>query len=143
MKLFESVLFSLLISQASAHFKLDYPVARGFDEDLLINFPCGGQNSVSPNRTAWPITGGPINLNMGHDRANIQVLLSLGNDPGINFNITLLPTIQEQGLGEFCLKNVSVPAGIAKEGTNATIQVVSNGDPSGGLYNVNNPRILS
>lgn len=78
---------------------------------------------------------------MGHDEAAVQVLLGLGNDPGENFNITLLPTIQEEGLGHFCLGNISASMGMMGEvnitdGTNATIQVVTNGDSNGGLYNV-------
>lgn len=76
---------------------------------------------------------------MEHDEAAVQVLLGMGNDPGVNFNITLLPTIQEQGIGQFCLGDVVVPEGVATEGMNATIQVVTNGDPNGGLYNVSLP----
>ena len=74
---------------------------------------------------------------MEHDEAAVQVLMGLGNDVGSSFNITLVPTIQEQGIGKFCLGDVTVPAGThVTEGMNATIQVVTNGDPNGGLYNV-------
>ncbi|KAI9852806.1 MAG: hypothetical protein M1838_005027 [Thelocarpon superellum] len=121
---------------AAAHFKLDYPPARGFDEDNLIYFPCGKQDSVSSNRTEWGIKGGPIDLTMGHDQAAVQVLLGLGNNPGVNFNITLEPTFLEQGLGSFCMPDVVVPGDLGiSDGMNATIQVVTNGDPNGGLYN--------
>ncbi|CAF9912243.1 MAG: hypothetical protein HETSPECPRED_000886 [Heterodermia speciosa] len=101
----------------------------------MAQFPCGGKSTPSENRTQWSLTGGPIQLQMEHDEAQVQVLLGLGNDPGVNFNITLLPTIQEQGIGQFCLGDVVVPEGVATEGLNATIQVVTNGDPQGGLYN--------
>lgn len=126
---------------ASAHFKLIYPAARGFDEDVLGTFPCGGQDTVSSNRTSWPISGAPIQLLMGHTQAKVQVLLGLGNDPGSNFNITLVPTFQEQGPNNFCINGntIHIPddvRSLISEGTNATIQVVTNGDPSGGLYNV-------
>jgi hypothetical protein len=40
-------------SLVSAHFNLNYPAARGFDEDKLTTFPCGGQDTVSTTRTAW------------------------------------------------------------------------------------------
>ncbi|KAL8724769.1 MAG: hypothetical protein Q9181_006681 [Wetmoreana brouardii] len=104
-----------LISLASAHFTLDYPQVRGFDEDNLGTFPCGGQDTIS---------------------SNLQVLLALGNDVTDGFSTVLVPTTQEQGLGKFCLSDVKIPEGLgAKEGDNATIQVVTNGDPSGGLYN--------
>ena len=130
-------LLAFLPVAALAHFHLDSPTARGFDEDALVQFPCGGQNTPSPNRTLWPLAGGPIQLTMEHDEAAVQVLLGLGNDVGSNFNITLVPTIQEQGIGEFCLGDVQVPTGIhVSDGMNATIQVVTNGDPTGGLYNV-------
>ncbi|KAK5018632.1 hypothetical protein BJ546DRAFT_1059195 [Cryomyces antarcticus] len=128
-------LFALL-PLASAHFNLVYPAARGFNEDTIGTFPCGGQNTVSSNRTQWPLTGAPIQLNMGHTQSMVQVLLALGNDPGTNFNIVLVPTFQEQGPQNFCMGDVVLPSGLnVTAGMNATIQVVTNGDPSGGLYN--------
>lgn len=131
--------FSLLPLTTLAHFTLDSPPGRSSDEDTMAQFPCGGKSTPSENRTQWSLTGGPIQLQMEHDEAQVQVLLGLGNDPGVNFNITLLPTIQEQGIGQFCLGDVVVPEGVATEGLNATIQVVTNGDPQGGLYNVSLP----
>ncbi|KAL8638492.1 MAG: hypothetical protein Q9228_004357 [Teloschistes exilis] len=126
-----------LSSLATAHFTLDYPPARGFDEDQLGTFPCGGQNTISSNRTTWPLAGGPIQLTMEHDHAAVQVLIALGNDVTNNFNAILVPTTQEEGIGKFCLSDVKVPESLGiKEGDNATIQVVTNGDPNGGLYNV-------
>lgn len=132
----QMLFLTLLPLNTFAHFTLDSPTSRPLDEDTLAQFPCGGQDTPSSNRTQWSLTGGPIQLTMGHDEAAVQVLLGLGNDPGVNFNITLLPTIQEQGLGQFCVGDVRVPDGVATEGMNATIQVVTNGDPTGGLYNV-------
>ena len=96
----------LLPLTVTAHFNLLSPAARGFIEDTLGNFPCGGQNTPTPNRTQWPLAGGPIQLLMGHDHSVVQVLLGIGNDVGSNFNITLVPTIQEMGLGNFCLGDV-------------------------------------
>ncbi|KAK6007614.1 hypothetical protein QM012_004428 [Aureobasidium pullulans] len=132
------LLLGALLPLASAHFKLIYPAARGFDEDNLVQFPCGGQNTISSNRTQFPITGAPIQLLMGHTSAKVQVLMALGNDPGINYNITLLPTFQEKGPQNFCIGAgaLQFPAGLnITDGMNATIQVVTNGDPNGGLYN--------
>jgi hypothetical protein len=45
------------------------------------------------------------------------------------------PTFTEQGLGAFCMTGIEIPGGSELEGMNATIQVVTNGDPDGGLYN--------
>jgi nascent polypeptide-associated complex subunit beta len=126
----------LLPLLTAAHFLLEYPPARGFDEDKLPTFPCAGY-PVSPNRSDWPISGGKISLTMGHDQALVQVLLGIGNDVGDAFNYVLLPTVEEQGLGSFCITGARLPKGLnVTDGTNATIQVVTNGDPNGGLYNV-------
>ncbi|KAI9657466.1 MAG: hypothetical protein M1821_003148 [Bathelium mastoideum] len=131
-----SILLTLL-PLASAHFNLNYPPARGFNEDTLSTFPCGGQNTVSSKRTTWPV-GGPIQLDMGHTSTNVQVLIAMGNDPGDAFNTILVPTFHENGPQNFCLGSVNLPSGMnVTEGMNATIQVVTNGDEgvSGGLYN--------
>ncbi|KAI9711011.1 MAG: hypothetical protein M1820_002449 [Bogoriella megaspora] len=120
----------------SAHFNLNYPPARGFDEDTLPTFPCGGQDTVSAKRTEWPING-PIQLDMGHTTTNVQVLLGMGDDPGTAFNTVLVPTFHEQGPQNFCLGEIPIPSSLnITDGMNATIQVVTNGDDGpGGLYN--------
>ena len=126
-----------LLPLTSAHFNLNYPPARGFDEDTLPNGPCGGQNDVSKTRTVWPV-GGPIQLDMGHVTTNVQVLIGMGDDPGDAFNTILVPTFHETGPNSFCLGSVTFPSGLnVTDGMNATIQVVTNGDDGpGGLYNV-------
>ncbi|KAL8938540.1 MAG: hypothetical protein Q9216_003844 [Gyalolechia sp. 2 TL-2023] len=130
------LLLSPLASLVSAHFTLDFPPGRDAEEDQQSSFPCGGQSSVSSERTPWPLAGGPVQMTMGHDHSAVQVLIALGNDVTDAFNTVLVPTIQEQGLGKFCLSNVMIPESLGvQEGDNATIQVVTNGDPTGGLYN--------
>lgn len=42
---------ALVATIVSAHFNLDFPTARGFDEDKLGTFPCGGQDTISTTRT--------------------------------------------------------------------------------------------
>lgn len=106
MKVLNLQIVSGLLPSVSAHFLLNYPEARGFDEDKLVSFPCGGQNLPSSNRTLWPLAGGPIQLNMQHDRVAVQVLLGLGDDVGVNFNITIVPIFQEEGFGDFCMGGV-------------------------------------
>lgn len=130
-----------LVPFAAAHFKLDYPPSRGFDEDTMPSFPCGGM-SQSSKRTVLSLSEDaiPVALTMGHSQTAVQVLLGLGNDPGDNFNITLVPTFRLTGLGAFCLPHVSLDEktlGVPlTDGMNATLQVVTNGDPNGGLYAV-------
>lgn len=128
--------FLSLGSLVFGHFQLNYPIVRGYDEDTLGTFPCGGQNTVSSNRTSWPLAGGPIQLNMEHQLTNIQVLLALGNDPGSNFDFVLDQTFTIQGIGKFCLSKVTLPSSLnITDGMNGTIQVVSNNEDGGGLYN--------
>ncbi|KAL1613334.1 hypothetical protein SLS54_010711, partial [Diplodia seriata] len=131
--LFHTTLLSVasFSALAAAHFTLEWPIARGFDDDKEPNFPCGGFDSVSSNRTSFPLTGpAPIQLKMGHTEANVQVLLAVGNDPGSAFSVELRPTFRERGPESFCIGGVEIPAGAnLTAGMNATIQVVTNGDP--------------
>lgn len=125
----------------AAHFHLEYPISRGFDEDKLPTFPCGGMPQSS-NRTQVSISAGsfPVALKLGHVQTAVEFLLALGSDPGTHFNITLHPTFRVQGLGEFCLPHVvfdeSVLGTNVTDGMNATLQVQTNGDSGGGLYAV-------
>jgi nascent polypeptide-associated complex subunit beta len=126
-----------IIPLATAHFHLSWPTVRGFDSSKAGNFPCGGFDSVSSSRTEWPINGGPVQLRMEHSQTRVKVLLAIGEDPGSNFNVTLRPTFAQEGLGNFCVGQLNLPSGMnVSDGTPATIQVVSNGDPEGGLYQV-------
>lgn len=135
-----SLLTLALAPLATAHFLMQYPTSRGFDEDIMPEFPCGGM-SQSSNRTQLPISGSfPLALKMGHSQTAVEVLLALGSNPGDNYNVTLVHTFQVVGLGEFCLPHVEFSSDVLgvniTDGMNATIQVQSNGDPSGGLYAV-------
>lgn len=72
---------------------------------------------------------------MGHIERNVEVLIGFGNDVGSAFNTVLRHTFRQQGLGMFCMTGFSIPDGTnVTEGMNATIQVLTNGDPNGGLY---------
>ncbi|KAM0754609.1 hypothetical protein T439DRAFT_321645 [Meredithblackwellia eburnea MCA 4105] len=132
-----------LASVASAHFTLDFPQTRGFDEDLEPNF-CGGFN-LSSTRVPFPLSGGPILIDSHHPSADVAILISFNSDPTsfAQFNTTpsgqtyglLKPFGTITGLGEFCF-NVNVSAlGLSSvsNGTAATIQVAYNGG-DGALY---------
>lgn len=143
MQLLPSLLpLACALSLASAHFEVKEPPVRGKGHDVsdkMPEFPCGGQ-SVSSERHPVSLENPElaIVMSMGHDQAAIQVLLGLGSDPGTNYNVTLVPTFGEQGMGTFCLPKVSLSEDVLgtelEEGMNATVQVVTNGHPSGGLY---------
>lgn len=92
----------------TAHFLLTSPPSRGFSEDTLPQFPCGGQNVVSSNRTLWPLSGGSMALDMEDESANIEVLIGFGNDIGDGFNTVLRKTFAENGKGSFCMEGFSV-----------------------------------
>ncbi len=124
-----------LLPLALAHFDLNFPEAREADHEKQGQFPCSGSNTPSAQRTDWSLNGDRVEVKLGHARSALQVLLALGNDPGENFNITLLPTIMEEGMGTLCLRDLRVPEGVnVTDGTNATLQVVTDGKT--GLYNV-------
>ena len=93
---------------ATAHFQILSPTPRGYDGNKLSTYPCGGQDTVSNNRTSFPLAGGPIQLKMGHDESEVQVNLALGNNAvnGNAFTTTILPIVQEEGPGEFCIGGV-------------------------------------
>jgi hypothetical protein len=138
LKMFSNALSLLvLLPLTTAHFILNWPEKRGFDDAQAAGFPCGGFDSVSPSRTDFPLSGGPIQLDMHHSQTRIAVYLAVGDNPGSNYSIVLRPQFQRDGLGDFCMGQVSIPADLnISAGTPATIQVVTNGDPDGGLYQV-------
>jgi nascent polypeptide-associated complex subunit beta len=132
-----TILALSLLPVSFAHFTLDWPKARGSGEDTAGNFPCGGYNDVQQQRTDFPIGGGPLQLNMGHEQTNLAVYMAVGNNPGSGFSVVMRPQFQVTGLGDFCIGQIGVPSGVnVTDGTPASIQVVSNAHASGGLYQV-------
>lgn len=126
-----------LLSVASAHFELKYPTARGFNDDTEGTFPCGGFDTVQQQRSNFSISGGPIQLNMGHQQTNVAVYMAIGANPGSGFSVVAKQQLTIEVLGDFCLGSVSVPAGLnVSDGTPASIQVVTNDHAGGGLYQV-------
>ncbi|KAK7894934.1 hypothetical protein LTR67_005673 [Exophiala xenobiotica] len=118
-----------------AHFELVFPSSRGTDDENQASFPCGGY-SQTQNRTLVPLTSIPVALNLGHTEGLIQITLAIGNEVGSSFNYELLPTIREMGPGDFCLPSLAVPSDLnITDGTNATIQVITNSHDGSGLYN--------
>ncbi|KAG8984283.1 hypothetical protein FRB94_006195 [Tulasnella sp. JGI-2019a] len=131
-----------LVTPALAHFTLDYPLTRGFDENKEPEF-CGGFPLV--NRTQFSLSNGMIDIDSHHATATFVTLISFDQNPSnfTSFNTTpsgktygyLKPFVQISGEGEMCVPvNISalgVPG--VGEGTNATILVQFNGG-DGSLY---------
>ena len=134
-------IFALTLAPITlAHFTLKYPASRGFDEDKESNFPCGGFNTVQSQRIDFPISGGPIQINLGHQQTNVAVYMAVGDNPGDAFSIVLHPQFTVSGYGDFCLGNISIPSDLnITEGTKASIQVITNAHGDGGLYQVSYP----
>ena len=99
-----------------AHFEIKSPTPREASHDTQTQYPCGGANAVSATRSPFPLGGGPIQLDMGHDESLVQVNLALGNEAtdGAAFNVNLLPVQSEEGLGDFCLGNVVCTAFLSR-----------------------------
>ncbi|KAG9236702.1 hypothetical protein BJ875DRAFT_482010 [Amylocarpus encephaloides] len=129
-----------LIASAAAHFGIESPEMRGDSFEKPASqwiSPCAGVNqTASTNRTAWPLTGGAVSLDLHHPWGYVFVNLGIGTDYP-SFNISLTPSLLNvTGNGTFCLPAVTLPGGVAiSEGTNASIQVVTSGASGSALYN--------
>ncbi|RKF54319.1 Uncharacterized protein OnM2_098015 [Erysiphe neolycopersici] len=122
----------VLTTSSLAHFAVEYPAPRGYNEETTNQFPCGGLNEVSTQRTLYPITGGAIGIEVGHARTNIEVLIAFESEPTTKFKTILRKTFTQMGTGKFCMTNVNMPVELdIHEGTNATIQVITNSDDDG------------
>ncbi|EKD04581.1 hypothetical protein A1Q2_01153 [Trichosporon asahii var. asahii CBS 8904] len=69
---------ALAASMATAHFTLDYPETRGFDEDKETQF-CGGF-ATAATRQPFPLKG-PAWINNHHKKATVDAFVSLSTDP--------------------------------------------------------------
>ena len=140
----KSIAALALLPAVLAHFNLNYPTSRGFDEDKEPTFPCGSYDTVSSQRTDFPITGGPIQLKLGHQQTNIAVYLAVGDNPGDGFSTVLYPQFQVSGYGDFCLGDINVPSSLnVSEGTKATIQVITNASGESALYQVSHLKSIT
>ncbi|TGO24141.1 hypothetical protein BPAE_0111g00230 [Botrytis paeoniae] len=133
------VLLSFLSSIVSAHFSIEYPPPRG---DSFLppasqwEYPCANINTTE-NRTLYPTSSFPINLNLHHEWTYVFINLGLGINGSSNLNISLTPSpLNTTGSGYLCLSDFDLPSGVTLEdGMNATIQVVTVGESGSALYN--------
>ncbi|KAG0139291.1 hypothetical protein CROQUDRAFT_699647 [Cronartium quercuum f. sp. fusiforme G11] len=128
-----------LASIASAHFTLDFPLTRGFDEDKEPTF-CGGFPTNASGRQVFPLSGAaPVLINSHHQTAQVAIILSVNPNPTAfaDFNSSnkvdfLMPFGTIKGQGQYCftvdiatLASQISPAPV--NGTLATLQVEFNG----------------
>lgn len=138
---------SQLLPQKCAAIHLQQQLPNGSILVLLSSFSqsrtyltSSGANvnqTVSTNRTLWPLAGGSLNLDLHHPWTYIFVNLGLGtNYPSFNISLTALP-LNETGNGTLCLPQVSIPSNVrVVEGQNASLQVVTVGESGSALYTV-------
>ncbi|KAF4572702.1 Copper acquisition factor BIM1-like protein [Pleurotus pulmonarius] len=150
-KLYALALIASLAGVANAHFRLLYPEPRGqFVSDQEPNF-CGGYTNVTPNRTAFPLSGGFYSIRTGHGGA-IGVMVSTVQNPN-NFDNFSSATGEPQFVNAF---QESSDAGVLcfpldfsqsnitgiRDGANVTVQVVVAGS-DGSLYQCADLTLLS
>ncbi|KDQ30567.1 hypothetical protein PLEOSDRAFT_1095975 [Pleurotus ostreatus PC15] len=141
-KLYALGLIASFAGVANAHFRLLYPEPRGpFVSDQEPNF-CGGYTNVTPNRTAFPISGGFYSIRTGHG-GTIGVMVSTVQNPN-NFDNFSSASGEPQFVNAF---QSSPDAGVlcfpldfsqsnitgVRDGANVTVQVVVAGS-DGSLY---------
>ena len=125
--------FMALAAQASAHFVLQYPHNAGFDDDVESTGPCGSFSiDDKTNSTDFHVGGDVIHLLGAHPQLTYLIRITPDMKVMNNFT-TLLPDVQQSGLGDFCEPSVSVPASFA--GTKGVLQVIAD-SPDGILYQV-------
>ena len=125
---------AIFISQSTAHFLLNYPPTIGFDDALEGNAPCG---SFTPDFskdtvTDFHVAGDSCAMTSIHPQATWLFRATLDITASGNWTI-LLPAVLQTGLGDYCERDVMVPASWA--GSNGIIGVVQDA-PDGILYQV-------
>jgi hypothetical protein len=135
--LFSLVILALLglaISPSEAHFLLNYPPTIGFDDALEATPPCGSftVDFSTDNVTNFYVGGNAIAVTSIHPQATWLFRATLDLTAMGNWT-SLLPAIQQTGLGDYCEPVIIVPATWA--GKQGVIGVVQDA-PDGILYQV-------
>ncbi|WWC58527.1 uncharacterized protein I303_101070 [Kwoniella dejecticola CBS 10117] len=133
---------ALVASSALAHFTLDYPTSRGFDDDNEPQY-CGGFPSVASPRQPFPLGQGPIHIDSHHALATVVAFISTSSDPTSfdDFNktsngtsIPLASSIFQVKQGEACFNVDLGNLGVGlTNGSEVTLQVQYDGG-DGNLY---------
>jgi hypothetical protein len=123
-----------LIGQSAAHFYLNYPPTIGFDDALEATPPCGSftVDFSKDNVTNYHVGGDSLAMTSIHPQATWLFRATL-NQAAVGNWTDLLPAILQTGLGDYCERDIVVPASFA--GSKGVIQVVQDA-PDGILYQV-------
>ncbi|OXV10768.1 hypothetical protein Egran_01471 [Elaphomyces granulatus] len=121
-----------MISPSAAHFLLNYPPTIGFDDSLESTPPCGSFTVMfsTDNVTDFHVTGNAIAVTSIHPQATWLFRATLDLNATTNWT-SLLPAIQQTGLGDYCEPEVTVPSSWA--GQKGVIGVVQD-SPDGILF---------
>lgn len=129
----------LSVQAALAHFTLEYPTTRGFEETKEATAPCGGFDTVASTRSQVPVSNAFVEIKSSHTSYSYKVNVIVNNNPtAADFSSNQLTEVAA-GTRNYpdaaCLsldlgKNTAI-----KAGTNATIQVIFSGG-DGSLYQV-------
>ncbi|KAF8854267.1 hypothetical protein BDZ45DRAFT_627939 [Acephala macrosclerotiorum] len=122
----------LLLGQSTAHFLLNYPPTIGFDDSLEGEAPCGSftVDFSTDNVTNYYVGGDTLAMTSIHPQATWLFRATLDITASGNWT-SLLPAVQQTGLGDYCEPKVAVPASWA--GSKGVIGVVQDA-PDGILY---------
>ena len=128
-------LLTVLVSQSSAHFYLNYPPTIGFDDDLENEAPCGSftVDFSKDNVTNFHVAGDSIALTSIHPMSTWLFRATLDQTATKGNWTSLLPTVSQTGLGDYCERDVVVPSSWA--GQKGVIGIVQDA-PDGILYQV-------
>ena len=122
----------LFVSQASAHFILNYPNSLGFDDDKEGTAPCGGFDVTFNNASDFHVDGDAVAVTSTHPQADWLFRATLDKTASGNWT-NMLPVVSESGLGQYCEPSLITPGDWA--GSQGIVQVVQHG-PDGLLYQV-------
>lgn len=124
----------LAVRQSSSHFLLNYPPTIGFDDNLEATPPCGSftVDFAKDNVTDFHVDGNAIAMMSIHPEATWLFRATLDLNATANWT-SLLPVVQQSGLGDFCEPAVTAPS--LWVGQKGVLGVVQHG-PDGILYQV-------
>jgi hypothetical protein len=134
-RFFLPALLALACQTVLGHYQLTYPPSRGFDESKEVTGPCGGFDSVSANRTDFPLKDGFMEINSEHPKYTYKVNIAIGNKPTAADFTGVVGQGQVAYPSQSCLQVDLSSVKNATDGTPATLQIIyMAGD--GNLYQV-------
>lgn len=130
-----ALLLSAFVGPSTSHFLLNYPPSIGFDDSLEGTAPCGGfkVDFATDNVTDFHVGGDALAMTSIHPQATWLFRAAVGEAATPGNWTTLLPAVQQTGIGDYCEQAVTVPADYA--GQKGVISVVQDA-PDGFLYQV-------